>query len=74
MKYIIGGFKVTGIYPFNPLAVLPKFFSQILPHFLPDLSSHIGLKFIPLFSPLPRRYNLKIVEKWKKIEILFSLQ
>ena len=56
MKNIIGGFKVTGIYPFNPEALLPKSSSPIPSRFC-DLSARTGLKFIPLFSPLPSRYK-----------------
>ena len=58
MKNIIGGFKVTGIYPFNPEALLPKSSSPIPSRFC-DLSARTGLKFIPLFSPLPSRYKTR---------------
>ena len=53
---VIKGFKVTGIHPFNPHALIPK------PDFSPvsrfhNIGSDSGLKFIPLFSPAPDRYQ-----------------
>ena len=56
MNIIICGFKVTGIYPYNPQALLPKS-SLPIPSRFCDLSARTGLKFIPMFSPLPSRYK-----------------
>ena len=45
---VIGGFKNTGIYPFDRDALLPQ--SPVRP----SLSQRTGISYIPLFSPRPR--------------------
>ena len=55
------GFRITGIYPFNPQVLLPKPSSPPASHFR-NLGAVTGLKFIPLFSPLPSRYECKKVD------------
>ena len=59
MTNIIGGFKVTGIFPFNRDALLP---SSPVPN---SLCQRTGLKFIPLFSPAscrPIRESIKVLD------------
>lgn len=53
MANIISGFRMTGIYPLNCLALHPK--EQCSGKFRPDrLAQKTGLKFIPLYSPARR--------------------
>ena len=54
MKNIVAGFRTTGIYPFNPKALLPQ--PDIDPQsFSPaSLCKRTGLKYIPLYSPVPK--------------------
>ena len=56
MTNVIQGFKVTGIYPFNPHALIPKPTVSPVSRFH-NLGADSGLKFIPLFSPAPDRYR-----------------
>ena len=49
MSNILGGFKNTGVYPFNRGALLSQSPVQ------PSLSQRTGLNYIPLFSPVPSR-------------------
>lgn len=53
MKNVMGGFKTTGIFPFDPKALLPSTESSPF-----SLGQKTGLKYIPLFTP---RYSSKIV-------------
>ncbi len=55
MSNVIAGFKTTGIYPFNPQALLPMP-SPVSSRFQ-GRSIHADISYIPLFSPLPNRYN-----------------
>ena len=55
MKNIIGGFKTTGIYPFNPDELMPEKPSS--PYSPSSLCERTGLKYIPLFSPAMSRYR-----------------
>ena len=49
MSNILGGFKNTGVYPFNRGALLSQ--SPVRP----SLSQRTGQNYIPLFSPVPSR-------------------
>ena len=52
MENVIAGFHCTGIYPFNPDALLP---SKSPSSQLQDITSFVrrnGLKFVPLYTPL----------------------
>ena len=49
LKNIMSGFETTGIYPFNPKALVPEeTFTEFHPE---ELSKSTGIKFIPLYSP-----------------------
>ncbi len=60
IKNVCGGFKTTGIYPFNPHALLPKKPDSTIynPH---SLGKKMGLRYIPLYSP---------IQKFKKVSHL----
>ena len=53
MTNIISGFKTTGIYPFNPQALLPP----DKPIANSPIFKQTSLSFIPLISPFPKRYE-----------------
>lgn len=56
MGNIVGGFKNTGIFPFDRTALLPTE-SESPPPIHPRLSQRTGINYIPLFSPDPRKVS-----------------
>lgn len=51
MKNIVGGFRITGVYPFDRTVVLPKETKRV------SLAERTGLNFIPLCSPSRRHLD-----------------
>ena len=52
MKNVVGGFKTTGVYPFNPDELIPS------PHSSPpSLCKRTGLKYIPFCSPAISKFR-----------------
>ncbi len=53
MNNVITGVRVTGIFPFNRYALQPQDPAEVKPK--EPLAEKTGLKFIPWFTPKPRK-------------------